>query len=184
MHSADRLGGNAFASTQVFGHRAGVSASECATGDPAPAPDPTQVRDELRAIERRLSLGSGPGPREVRRKIQDAMWWKAMICKTEAGLTQCLDTLGEIYEQDLPAVSPTGRGDIFRALELLNLWQTAQLIARVSRERRESRGPHHRKDYPEPDSRCAGSHLIELKDQPAPGERLQYTTRLVNLTEV
>ena len=69
-------------------------------------------------------------------------------------------------------------------LELLNLWQTAQLIAQVSRERRESRGPHHRKDYPEPDSRYAGSYLIELKDQPAPGERLQYTTRLVNLTEV
>ena len=183
MHSADRLGGNAFASTQVFGRRAGIAAAERAAHDPAPPPDAGQTRAELAAVERRLSVGPGPSPAEVRSKIRDVMWRKAMICMTERGLTECLDTLVVIGERDLRAVSPANRGDIFNVLELPNLWQTAQLIAEVSLERRESRGPHHREDYPEPDARYAGSYLIELAAEPAPGRPAESTRRLVNLTE-
>jgi succinate dehydrogenase/fumarate reductase flavoprotein subunit len=183
MHSADRLGGNAFASTQVFGYRAGVAAAARAAYDPAPSPDPAQVRAELTQIERRLTVGPGPRPAEVRGKIRDMMWRKAMICMTEQGLTECADVLAEIGERDLPAVSPASRGDIFAVLELPNLLLTAQLITDVSRERRESRGPHYRADHPEPDARYAGSYLIELAGEPAPGRPVEYTRRLVNLTE-
>lgn len=183
MHSADRLGGNAFASTQVFGHRAGIAAAERAVQDPAPPPDSRQVRAELAAIERRLSVGPGPSPAEVRAKIRDVMWRKAMICMTERGLTECLDTLDAVHERDLRTVSPANRGDIFDVLELSNLWQTARIIADVSRERRESRGPHHREDYPEPNARYAGSYLVELAEEATPGQPAEYTRRLVNLTE-
>jgi len=61
--------------------------------------------------------------------------------------------------------------------------QTAHIIASVSRERRESRGPHYRTDHPAPVDAYAGSYLIEPKSIPAPGERLHYSLRLVNLTE-
>ena len=183
MHSADRLGGNAFASTQVFGRRAGMSAAHCAGEDPAPEPDPAQVKAHLREMEHKLTIGAGPAPSVVRRKIQDTMWWNAMICQTEVGLTQCLNDLDEIRERELPSVSLSRRDEIFRTLDLANLWQTAHIMASVSRERRESRGPHYREDYPDPDPQYAGSYLVEPKSPPPPGERVEYSMRLVNLTE-
>jgi fumarate reductase (CoM/CoB) subunit A len=183
MHSADRLGGNAFASTQVFGRRAGDSASRYAADHDTQPPDARQVRGELQQMERRLVLGSGPGLAEVRRAIGDTMWRHALICKSEQGLSRCLDDLEEIYTRDLPATGPSRRDELFHALDLENLWQTAHIIASVSRERRESRGPHYRTDYPEPDEQFAGSFLIEPRATPAPGKRLDYSMRLVNLTE-
>ena len=60
--------------------------------------------------------------------------------------------------------------DLFDALELPNLWQTAHVIASVDRERRESRGPHYRLDYPGPREEYAGSYLVERRDAPAAGE--------------
>lgn len=184
MHSADRLGGMAFASTQVFGRRAGMAAARRAMGEERLAPEVGQVRAELAAAERQLSLGPGLRPAEVRGRIQGVMWREAMICKTEEGLTRCIDSLEEIWERDFPNVSPEGARDLFAALELPNLWETARLIAETSQHRKESRGPHHRADYPAPRAEFAGSYLIEATRPAEPGERLAYASRLVNLTEI
>ena len=110
------------------------------------------------------------------------MWWEAMICQDKAGLNRCLETLEEIAARDLPRVSPRRDDDLFRVLELPNLWQTAQIVATLSRERKESRGPHHRTDYPEPREEFAGSFLVEPASVPSPGGRIEYRLRLVDLT--
>ena len=181
-HSADRLGGLAFAATQVFGARAGCAAAVQARDHPARSPDLAQVRTKVVKIEEKVSAANGPSPHEVTRRIQDAMWWHAMICQDEAGLTRCLETLEDIADRDLPRVRPRRKSDLFRALELANLWQTAQIVATVSRERRESRGPHYRSDYPEPVEKYAGSYLVEPMAVPSPTERIEHRLRLVDLT--
>jgi len=181
-HGADRLGGMAFAATQVFGARAGQAAAERALSQPAPNPDPAQVEQELSVIKRRLSPKEGPSVQQVRRRIRDTMWWNAMICQDEAGLACCLKELDEIADRDLPRVGVRADSDLFRALELSNLWQTAQIVATLSRERKETRGPHYRTDYPEPREAYAGSYAVDLSESSPPGERLAYVTRLVNLT--
>ena len=182
MHSADRLGGNAFASTQVFGRRAGLSAAHRNATTARSELDASQVAAELRALEGRLTFGAGGDLSSLRRKIGETMWRHAMICKSEKGLSECLGDLEAIRARDLPSAGPTRRDEVFNALDVHNLWQTAQIIASVSRERRESRGPHYRVDFPEPSPAHAGSYLIEPKRIPAPGEPLDLSMRLVNLT--
>jgi succinate dehydrogenase/fumarate reductase flavoprotein subunit len=149
---------------------------------PAPAPERAQAKRELSAIEQRLSPQEGPTIQEVRRHIRDTMWWNAMICQDEAGLSRCLENLEEIADKDLPHVSPRSDHDLFRVLELQNLWQSAQIVATLSRQRKETRGPHYRTDYPEPREAFAGSFAVELTESPRPGERISYRTRLVDLT--
>jgi succinate dehydrogenase/fumarate reductase flavoprotein subunit len=133
-------------------------------------------------MEEKASAGDGPSPYEVTRRIQDAMWWHAMICQDEVGLTRCLETLEDIADRDLPRVKPRRNSDLFRTLELSNLWQTAQIVATVSRERRESRGPHHRSDCPEPIEGYAGSYLVEPVAVSSTTERIEHRFRLVNLS--
>ncbi len=181
MHSADRLGGMAFASTQVFGARAGAAAALYAGPHAGANRTGTVARDVLDRLATRLSGGGDANPGEVRRRIQDIMWRNAMICKDEKGLTACLDTLTAITETELPRCAPGRHESVFRTLELDNLVAVARIITAVARERKESRGPHYRTDFPEPDDAFAGSYLV--KQQDAPGERVDYSLRLVDLTE-
>jgi succinate dehydrogenase/fumarate reductase flavoprotein subunit len=181
-HSADRLGGMAFAATQVFGARAGRAAAERAIAQPAPTPDRAQVETELSAIRQRLADKGGPSVQQVRRRIRDIMWWNAMICQDERGLSRCLEELQEIGDRDIPRVGLHSDSDLFRVLEVQNLWQTAQIVATLSRERKETRGPHYRTDYPETRAAFAGSFAVELAETPRPGERISYAVRLVDLT--
>ena len=137
---------------------------------------------ELAAIEQQLAPKDGPSVQEVRRRIRDLMWWDAMICQDENGLNHCLEELEVIGDRDLPRVGARHHSDLFRVLELSNLWQTAQMVATLSKERKETRGPHYRTDYPEPSPAFAGSYLVEATRTPAPGERIAYHLRLVDLT--
>jgi len=166
MHSADRLGGMACASTQVFGARAGAAAARTALERRESAAAASQAAREVRRVQEILGRPDAIAASAVRERIQRLMWAKSMICKTEAGLEQCLAELDEIAERDLPRVGAGTEGDVFTALDVANLWQTAHVIASVSRERKESRGPHYRADYPDPDPAFAGSYVVRVARPP------------------
>lgn len=184
MHSADRLGGMAAASTQVFGKRAGEAAARAAAESPAAPPSTTQVDEHIAFVRSVLGRDGGVPASAIRRRIQETMWINSMICKNEADLTRCIDELELIRDRDLPRVRPDGSDsdiDLFGALDIHNLWQTAHIIATVSRERKESRGPHYRTDFPEPSDTFAGSYVIRPLTTAAdvgPGKTVKYTPEL------
>jgi succinate dehydrogenase/fumarate reductase flavoprotein subunit len=78
-------------------------------------------------------------------RLRDAMWRYVGLVRTEEGMRHALKTLNELYAR---YGHPPARRD---AIELANMIECAWLITRSALERRESRGAHHRSDFPEGD---------------------------------
>jgi L-aspartate oxidase len=80
--------------------------------------------------------------------IRAVMWEQSGIDRTARGLRECLAALSDIHDR-LPA----------GATEELNLCETAILIATSALARKESRGGHHRSDFPKPRRGWARKHI-------------------------
>ena len=146
-HGANRVGGHMAAVLLVFGARAGKHAARAAMASPLPELD----RDSLqRASARIAELRGATGkmrPHAVRRALQMAMS-PVMIAKDAASLEQALAALRHIREEQLPHAGVHSPYDLGEALGVMNLLETAALVARSALLRRESRGPHYRTDFP------------------------------------
>ena len=80
--------------------------------------------------------------------IRAVMWEKSGIDRNARGLRECLATLADIHDRLPPG-----------ATEELNLCETATLIATAALARKESRGGHHRSDFPKPRRGWARKHI-------------------------
>jgi fumarate reductase (CoM/CoB) subunit A len=147
VHGGNRLNSNSIPETQVFGHRAGLTAAQEAVAsagrfDPAPlesleltlekigtqdavAPDYATLVDELRAVAN-VELG---------------------IVRNGAGLEKALADIADIGER-CEAVAVESVRDALARAELRDLCATATACATSALYRRESRSAHYRSDYP------------------------------------
>ena len=178
-HGADRLGGAAIAATQVFGKRAGESAARFAIRQRNTAAEYIaentaentggniachQSEKAQRAAHCRVLMG----------QIRDIMWEKASIVRSEK---RCADALSAIHDLEKEAeedgllafAGDDGERAVFELKSSLTL---ATLMLKVMEERKETRGPHYRSDYPIKDPALAGAFTVCLRD----GE---YQIRLV-----
>jgi L-aspartate oxidase len=80
--------------------------------------------------------------------IRAVMWEKSGIDRNAKGLRECLVTLRDIHDRLPPG-----------ATEELNLCETAQMIASAALARKESRGGHHRSDFPKARRGWARKHI-------------------------
>ncbi|NUQ12510.1 MAG: L-aspartate oxidase, partial [Gemmatimonadaceae bacterium] len=80
--------------------------------------------------------------------IRAVMWEKSGIDRNGRGLRECLDALTGIRDRLPPG-----------ATEEINLCETAVLIATAALARKESRGGHHRSDFPKPRKGFARKHI-------------------------
>lgn len=150
VHGANRLGGNALADTQVFGRRAGISAAKNALNN-----DFRLNRVYVEAEEYRIKNKVREGdlrPAEIKRRLHETMWENVAIIRDEKSLRSALSTIrslqGKLDRLDIPE---GGRFNKYlqEALEVENMLKTAALVTRSAIIRKESRGSHFRKDYPE-----------------------------------
>ena len=146
-HGANRVGGHMAAVLLVFGARAGKHAARAAMASPLPALDREGLQKVSAQIEKLRGAAGEARPHAVRRAIQTAMS-PVMIGKDAAGLEQALAALKRIREEHLPRVGVQSPYDVGEALGLMNLLETATLVARSALLRKESRGPHYRTDFP------------------------------------
>jgi len=142
-----------------------------------------EVATEQNRVEALLAMtGPGPSPADIKEKIRGIMWEKVGVEKSAASLTGALEDLGRIRTTMLPTMSVRSRTRTANyewqdAIDVHNMIDSAELIIHSSIERRESRGPFMRLDYPETDNDSWLAANIMIKtDNGFRFERSRYET--------
>lgn len=143
MHGANRLASNSLLEGLVVGRRSGVAAAEraAASGLGRTAAEPVQRRALPRA------------------ELQRAMTGHASVVRDATGLQQLTELVGTAEPRNL-----VSRADFEDAA----LTVTASAVAAAALDREESRGCHHRADYPDRDAARAMSTTVRLDAEGRP----------------
>jgi succinate dehydrogenase / fumarate reductase flavoprotein subunit len=178
LHGANRLGGNSLAETVVFGRRAGAAAAEYSASRDLQL----RARHVVRAADQELSSLVRPGSefaRPLQRALRDTMWETCGVVRDRVGLQRGLDRVAELQElaRDVD-VRPSSEGyaDLAHALDLRASLMAAEATLLGALARRESRGAHQRRDFPQLDSdlrvnfrtRLEGTSHLTVTAQPVP----------------
>ncbi|MEX3953359.1 FAD-binding protein [Paraburkholderia sp. EG287A] len=161
-HGADRLGGNMAVTCQVFGRRAGIAAA--ARAKRVPMPDILDVEMEIGQLERRFAHHETGSElvESIHAELQRAANRHLLIIRDADGLNALLKVCAHLEERLTQSriVSPRDR---IAAIECANMILVARLMASAALERRESRGGHFRRDYPERDPALGFSIILDSK---------------------
>ncbi len=101
----------------------------------------------------RESGGNGLSPVQLKEKIRKMMWKKAGVEKNESDLRSALSDIEEIRNHVLPDVRIMNKTksvnyEWLDAIDAVNMLDACELIVQSSLERKESRGPFFRQDFP------------------------------------
>lgn len=157
-NGANRLSGNAIPEALVFGHRAGRFAAADAQkrdnewSDAAAAPIMALI-DEVYGRASACKPDERAGTTQLWADLQDFMWSKVGLSRTEAALQEALDRLRYMRHSVLPNLA-LGSGEVFNMIieewfDLRSSVLVAEAIALAALNRKESRGAHQRLDYPD-----------------------------------
>jgi succinate dehydrogenase / fumarate reductase flavoprotein subunit len=178
LHGANRLGGNSLAETVVFGRRAGEAAAEYSASRDLQL----RARHAVRAADEELSSFVRHGSefaRPLQRALRDTMWETCGVVRDQVGLQHGLDRVAELQElaRDVD-VRPSSEGyaDLAHALDLRASLMAAEATLLGALARRESRGAHQRRDFPQLDTdlrvnfrtRLDGTSHLTITAQPVP----------------
>jgi succinate dehydrogenase/fumarate reductase flavoprotein subunit len=149
-HGADRLGGNMNLTCQVFGKRAGRSATQRARERGIPSVSARLIEAEQgRLMDLQAQRGSLE-PGQLKRRIQECMWRHLLVVRSDASLHTCLGELEGIRGR-MAGINVDGPAQLSGLLEVDSLLTVAEIMARAALLRTESRGSHYREDYPQRD---------------------------------
>jgi len=160
LFGAGRLGGSALADCFISGRCAGEHSARDA--EHVGRPD---LPDELIATvaDRTESILRGDTkPQPLHERIREIAWRNLGPVKTEASITRALEELDEIAP-DIAFCGGADRDVIRAAVEVRHMYTVAELVARASLERRETRGCYWRADYPEPDNETQLRNIVLRK---------------------
>jgi succinate dehydrogenase / fumarate reductase flavoprotein subunit len=169
VHGANRLGTNSLLDIIVFGRRAGLHAAEFANGTSLPelpADATTQTMDMLDGL---LTRERAESSADIRTQLQNEMFDKAFVVRTEEGLTSMETTLHGLRERfDALGVQDKGsvyNTDLMETVELGYLLDCAEALVHAARARTESRGGHFREDHPLRDDANWLKHTLSYRNQ-------------------
>lgn len=156
LHGANRLAGCSVATSIVLGLIAGQSAARRAEGIDRQGIDFQQVHEEETRLMGLMKVEKGILPVTIRRKIQAVMWEKVGVLRNGPDLEAALEELDRIRSEDVPKMrirtdSPRFNREWHEAIEITHMLDVAEMVARASLLRRESRGAHFREDFPSKD---------------------------------
>ena len=167
LHGANRLGGNSLSDILVFGRRAGMAAAEYAKSVSQGRIDEAQVQAEAARMMAPFESGGDENPYTLTAELQEAMQADAMIARTAAGLTRCLDKILELQQraqriciQGNTMFNPGWHG----SRDIHNMLTTSEIIVRCALAREESRGAQWRQDFPDFSPEWAKKNLIATRD--------------------
>ena len=153
INGANRLGGNSLSDLIVFGKLAGEYAAQFARKNSAARVDDGAVDRATRASLAPFDRGaSGENPYKVQHDLQNTMQSLVGIVRTENEMREAITRIGSFRER-ASRVGIDGHREYnsgwHTCIDLRNLLDVSEAIARSAIERKESRGGHFREDYPD-----------------------------------
>ena len=168
VHGANRLGTNSLVDLVVFGRRAGQHIARYVQEADMPA-WPDGAEDAFRKTLDRLKdgrKGGHPGP--LYTAMQESMMKNVGVYRTENEMAQALKDIRALREQyselRVEDSSAEFNSDILGILELGSLLDLSLLTAESALNRKESRGAHSRKDYPDRNDDAWLKHTLATID--------------------
>ncbi len=187
INGANRLGSNSLTECLVFGARAGRAAADFAREEEPPASEELfreAHREAHRIHHGILGRESGAeGVASIREELQEVMEEGAGIYREREGMERSLETVRELRDRlgrvGLQDRSLTFNTELTAYLELENLLDVGEAILLAALHRRESRGAHQRRDFPDRDDE---GHLHHSMVRLATGSTPTVETLPVTLT--
>jgi succinate dehydrogenase / fumarate reductase flavoprotein subunit len=170
VHGANRLGGNSLLDCLVFGARAGKAAAKEVTTIEYGAPE--NLEKTLSYLDSHSELLIGKSSQEdfidqysVKKEMQQIMWNKVGVFRDSLQLNEAVNSLLSLKErakQNMGCKSDTRTFDrsLIDTLMLEGMLDLAHIIALGALSRTESRGSHHRLDYPKRDDKNWLKHTL------------------------
>ena len=151
VHGANRLGGNGVADSTVYGRRAGLCAARAAPERRIIAVDPAPLISDALAPRHR---SEGEQPQALHAEFRQLMWENVGVVREKSNLRRAIDALHEMQER-VARTSASGQRQYNltwqSALDVRNAVTVGQMVAECALVREESRGAHHRSDFPAED---------------------------------
>ena len=153
VHGANALTGNALTASVVFGRRAGSAAAAHASNSSPQAIADSALPDTRRTLEAIFSRPTaGDTVVTIQRALANTMAEHVGLVRDEAGLQEaarCVADLQARYTQvGLRHHGKMYNHELLTFYELGALLDVAGAIVTAAQERQESRGVHHRSDFP------------------------------------
>ncbi len=175
-HGSNRLGGNGVANSTVFGGIAGDVMGRDVSGFGLREPDEAVLEAEVARAE--LPFSKNPAPvHPLRVKLQDAMWEHTGVVRDASGLKRGLqavsDLRGEMLELGVEGSNLAFNLTWHDWLNLASLCDVSEVITKAALARENSRGAHHRTDFPE-EGDLAGSYYTVVQGENVTREPVQF----------
>ncbi len=157
VHGANRLGGNSLAETVAIGKLVGEHVGDRVTeaDDDPDLPDGQRAlaEREFRALAALETADGDVTPQELLSDLGGLLWDHAGILRDEESLEEGRRKLAALRDRtaDLRVEGDRTSRSFEFAVDLAFSLTMADAILRAATERTESRGAHHRTDYPETD---------------------------------
>jgi succinate dehydrogenase / fumarate reductase flavoprotein subunit len=178
VHGANRLGTNSLLDILVFGRRAGIAMAEALRTAPPPEADAAAEASVHASVRALLEGREGERPAVIRRELQEVMFTKCGVYRTEALLTECRDAVRALRARaEHLVVDDKGsryNTDLGEALELGFLLDAALATVESALARTETRGGHARDDYPDRDDVDWLKHTLAWAPTDGPDVALSY----------
>jgi succinate dehydrogenase / fumarate reductase flavoprotein subunit len=164
MHGSNRLGGNSLGDLLVFGQRTGAGAATYAAAATKDRPTvPEEAIDAVAATAQApFEHEGGDNPYTLHQELQQVMNDLVGIIRSESEMREAVDKLAGIRDR-AAHLSVEGQRQFnpgwHLALDLRNMLQVSECVARSALERQESRGGHTRDDFPAMDAKWRGVNL-------------------------
>jgi succinate dehydrogenase / fumarate reductase, flavoprotein subunit len=174
MHGANRLGGNSLSDLLVFGRRAGLGAAQyvAGLGDKRPTVSEADLETAGKAAlapfhadaqTRAPDSATPENPYTVHTDLQQVMSDLVGIIRREGEISEALQKLKGLRKRAENAAVEGHRQfnpGWHLALDLRNMLDVSECIAKSALERHESRGGHTREDFPTMDPNWRGVNLV------------------------
>jgi len=165
VHGANRLGTNSLLDAVVFGERAGKVALEYAkTVSHAPVNESHEKTKVLELFEDIFQQDGSECYNDIRNEMKTIMTENCGVFRDADRLKVCIETIQNL-RQRYKKGKVTDKGKVFNTeiyeiIELGNMLGMAEVIATAALARNESRGGHHRTDFPKRDDQNFLKHSL------------------------
>jgi succinate dehydrogenase/fumarate reductase flavoprotein subunit len=145
-HGANRLSGSSIADTVVFGKIAGESAAEYSAVNQHAKINSQDLSNKLEKLK--VNSKGEESLADKKELVRTVMWRSASVVREESILREGLKQLYEV-ESILDNIAVRNYKEIVSFQELANMITVGKLTIKGALERKESRGSHWRRDYPD-----------------------------------